>query len=101
MTICGAQVLDEQIDSEKLVTQFRERLKTRLEELGLGKSGFAQLFEEMDVSGRGELTTSDLSMVLFKLNFHVSKVMASIIRTTLGAGAADGRYMENNYCVNL
>lgn len=58
---------------------FRERLTSRLDELGLGKSGLASIFEEMDVSGRGELTVKELSAVLFKLNFHVSKVTSIIM----------------------
>lgn len=52
---------------------FRERLTSRLDELGLGKSGLASVFEEMDVSGRGELNVKELSTVFIKLNFHVSK----------------------------
>lgn len=54
--------------------QFRERLKGRLDELGLGKSGLEAAFEEVDVTGRGELTIKELSQVLFRLNFHASKV---------------------------
>lgn len=68
------QVLDEQIDQEKLVRQFRKGLTSHLEELGLGKSGLAAVFEEMDTTGRGELTIKELSNVLFKLNYHGSKV---------------------------
>lgn len=68
------QVLDEQIDQEKLVLQFRKGLTDHLEEVGLGKSGLAAVFEEMDTTGRGELTIKELSNVLFKLNYHASKV---------------------------
>lgn len=67
-------MVDEQIDEEKLVAQFRERLTSRLEELGLGQSGLASVFEEVDVAGRGELTIKELSHVMFTLNFHASKV---------------------------
>lgn len=67
-------MLDEQIDQEKLVVQFRERLISRLDEIGLGKSGLAALFEEMDIRRKGELTITELSNMLFKLNFHASKV---------------------------
>lgn len=67
-------MLDEQIDQEKLLVQFRERLMGRLDELGLGKSGLEAAFEEVDVTGRGELTIRELSQVLFRLNFHASKV---------------------------
>lgn len=67
-------MIDEQIDEEKLVVQFRERLTSRLEELGLGQSGLASAFEEVDVAGRGELTIKQLSHVLFTLNFHASEV---------------------------
>eukprot|EP00904_Undaria_pinnatifida_P009614 jgi/Undpi1/5783/HiC_scaffold_2.g01057.m1 len=70
---CTYLVLDEQIDQEKLLVQFRERLKGRLDELGLGKSGLEAAFEEVDVTGRGELTIKELSQVLFRLNFHASK----------------------------
>lgn len=68
------QVVDEQIDQEKLVAQFRERLTSRLDELGLGKAGLAEVFEEIDVTRKGELTMAELSSVLFKLNFHTTKV---------------------------
>lgn len=67
-------MLDEQLDKEKLVVQFRERLLKRLDELGVGKSGLAHLFDEIDTTGRGTFTLKDLRAVLFKLNFHVSKV---------------------------
>ncbi|CAM9555672.1 unnamed protein product [Scytosiphon promiscuus] len=67
------KVVDQQIDEEKLVSQFRERLTGRLEELGLGQRGLASAFEEVDVAGRGELTIKELSHVMFTLNFHASK----------------------------
>ncbi|CAM9655265.1 unnamed protein product, partial [Ectocarpus sp. 6 AP-2014] len=67
------KVIDEQIDEEKLVVQFRERLTNRLEELGLGQSGLASAFEEVDVAGHGELTIKELRDVLFALNFHAPK----------------------------
>lgn len=67
-------MLDEQLDNEKVVVQFRERLHKRLDELGVGKSGLAHLFDEMDVSGKGALSFKDLRTVLFTLNFHVSEV---------------------------
>lgn len=69
------KVIDEQIDEAKLVAQFRERLTSRLEELGLGQSGLASAFEEVDVTGKGELTIKELSHVLLTLNFHASKVV--------------------------
>ena len=72
-TTCN-QVIDEQIDEDKLVVQFRERLTSRLGELGLGQSGLASAFEEVDLAGKGELTYEELSHVLFTLNFHASKV---------------------------
>lgn len=71
-------MLDEQIDQEKLVAQFRERLVSRLDEIGMGKSGLTAAFEEMDVTNRGELTIKELSNVLFKLNFHTSKVTSPV-----------------------
>lgn len=61
------------MDEAKLVAQFRERLTSRLEELGVGQSGLASAFEEADVAGEGELTVKQLSHVLFTLNFHASK----------------------------
>ncbi|CAM9333729.1 unnamed protein product, partial [Ectocarpus sp. 12 AP-2014] len=71
--IIGKKVIDEQIDEEKLVVQFRERLTNRLEELGLGQSGLASAFEEVDVAGHGVLTIKELRDVLFALNFHAPK----------------------------
>ncbi|CAM9475845.1 unnamed protein product, partial [Ectocarpus fasciculatus] len=71
--IIGKKVIDEQIDEEKLVVQFRERLTNRLEELGLRQSGLASAFEEVDVAGHGELTIKELRDVLFALNFHAPK----------------------------
>lgn len=59
---------------------FRKRLTSRLEELGMGKSGLSSVFEEMDVTGRGELNVKDLCTVLFKLNFHVSKASQSVMQ---------------------
>lgn len=72
------KVIDEQIDEEKLVVQFRERLTNRLEELGLGQIGLASAFEEVDVAGHGELTIKELRDVLFALNFHAPKVISSL-----------------------
>lgn len=66
------------MDEEKLVLQFRERLTSRLGELGLGQSGLASAFEEVDVAGKGDLTYKELSHVLFTLNFHVSKVLVPV-----------------------
>ncbi|CAB1097445.1 unnamed protein product [Ectocarpus sp. CCAP 1310/34] len=72
------KVIDEKIDEEKLVVQFRERLTNRLEEIGLGQSGSASAFEEVDVTGHGELTIKELRDVLFALNFHSPKVICSL-----------------------
>lgn len=77
--MCEVQVIDEQIDLEKLVIRFREHLINELEEQGVGKSGLASVFEEMDVSGRGELNVKELNDVFFKLNFHVSKVRDTML----------------------
>lgn len=77
LLLCG-KVIDEQIDEEKLVLQFRERLTNRLEELGLGQSGLASAFEEVNVAGHGELTIKELRDVLFALNFHAPEVISSL-----------------------
>lgn len=75
-------MLDEQLDNEKVVVQFRERLHKRLDELGVGKNGLAHLFDEMDVSDKGALSFKDLRAVLFTLNFHVSQVQTTTCTKT-------------------